>query len=185
MKMEELAIKGAWLATSPIIKDDRGLFREWFRFAESRISDGAPFKVMQSNVSLSNKGVLRGIHYSLAREGQGKWVTCVSGSIWDVVVDIRPSSSTYKKWIGIHLNAHSGDSIYISPGLGHGFMALEDNTVVTYLLTSPYSPNDEFEISPIDLDLGISWPIKDAILSQKDARAKSLNQMFSEGKLPS
>ena len=184
MKMEELAIKGAWLATSPIFEDERGLFREWFKSADINNAAEEAFEVMQANISVSHKGVLRGIHYSLADEGQSKWITCVAGSIWDVIVDIRPSSPTYKKWVGVNLNAFCGDSILISAGLGHGFIALEDNTIVTYLLTSPYSPVEEHEIYPLDLELGISWPIENPVLSRKDLQAKTLSQMLSDGKLP-
>ena len=97
MKFEELAIKGVWLAHSPIHADSRGSFREWFKPAELLSATGQNFDVMQSNISISHRGVLRGIHYSLAEYGQGKWITCITGSIWDVVVDIRPSSPTFKK----------------------------------------------------------------------------------------
>ena len=143
-----------------------------------------PFNVSQANISISHKGVVRGIHYSLASEGQEKWITCVSGSIWDVIVDIRPSSPTFGKWVSVNLTAKSGNSILISSGLGHGFMALEDNTTVSYLLTSAYSPKDEYGIFPFDSVLGINWPLSEPILSDKDAQAKSFNQLKNEGKLP-
>ena len=184
MKMKELEIKGAWLATSPVYKDDRGFFREWFKANTVRSPATDDFEVMQANLSVSQKGVIRGIHYSLVLEGQSKWITCVAGSIWDVIVDIRPTSPTYKKWICVDLNADSGDSILISAGLGHAFMALEDNSTVSYLLSSPYSPSDEYEISPLDPELGIKWPAKNPVLSSKDSAAKTLRQMQDSGKLP-
>ena len=155
MEIKELDIKGAWIAHSPIHKDDRGFFREWFRSDQFEEAIGHTFKVQQSNISSSNKGVIRGIHYSRATGGQGKWVTCVAGSIWDVVIDIRPSSPTFKKWTAIELNAERGDALYISEGLGHGFVALENNSTIVYLLTSKYSPAEEYEIDPFDLDLKI------------------------------
>ena len=182
--MEELAIQGVWLANSPIIEDERGLFREWYKATDLNTLGINPFDVSQANISISHKGVVRGIHYSLASEGQGKWITCVSGSIWDVIVDIRASSPTFGKWVSVNLTAKSGNSILISPGLGHGFMALEDNTAVSYLLTSAYSPKDEYEIFPLDSFLGINWPLSEPILSDKDAQAKTLNQLRNEGKLP-
>jgi dTDP-4-dehydrorhamnose 3,5-epimerase len=160
MNFEELAIKGVWLAHSPIHADSRGSFREWFKPAELLSATGQNFAVMQSNISISHRGVLRGIHFSLAEHGQGKWITCITGSIWDVVVDIRPSSPTFKQWVGIPLNSQSGHSVLVSEGLGHGFISLEDNTAVSYLLTSPYSPAEEHEISPLDSELSISWPIE-------------------------
>lgn len=185
MKMKELEIRGAWLATSPIHRDDRGLFREWFKAPTLKNPTVEEFEVMQANLSVSQKGVIRGIHYSLVLEGQSKWITCVAGSIWDVIVDIRPTSPTYKKWISVDLSANSGDSILISAGLGHAFMALEDDSIVSYLLSSPYSPSEEYAISPLDPELGISWPTKDPVLSSKDSAAKTLRQMQDSGKLPS
>jgi dTDP-4-dehydrorhamnose 3,5-epimerase len=112
--MKELEIKGAWLANSPIYRDDRGLFREWFKATTLTSPASDDFAVMQANISVSQKGVIRGIHYSLVLEGQSKWITCVAGSIWDVIVDIRPTSPTFKKWVSVDLNADSGDSILIS-----------------------------------------------------------------------
>jgi dTDP-4-dehydrorhamnose 3,5-epimerase len=178
MEIEELGIKGAWIARAPIHKDDRGYFREWFKAREIEIAMGRSFDVQQGNMSSSNKGVLRGIHYSLAKRGQGKWITSISGSVWDVVVDIRPSSPTYKKWIGTELNSNTGDALFISEGLGHGFISLEDNSTVVYLLTSNYSPSEEFAIHPLDSDLAIAWPIENPSLSLKDASAPTLREQL-------
>ena len=183
MEIEELGIKGAWIARSPIHKDDRGYFREWFKAKEFEIAMGRSFDVQQGNMSSSNKGVLRGIHYSLAKRGQGKWITAISGSVWDVVVDIRPSSPTYKKWIGTELNSNTGDALFISEGLGHGFISLEDNSSVVYLLTSNYSPAEEFGIHPLDSELAITWPIGNPSLSLKDASAPTLREQFHFGNL--
>ena len=183
MEIEELEIKGAWIARSPIHKDDRGYFREWFKSGEIEIALGRSFDVQQGNISSSNKGVLRGIHYSLAMGGQGKWITCISGSVWDVVVDIRPSSPTYRKWTGTELNSNSGDALFISEGLGHGFISLEDNSSVAYLLTSEYSPAEEFEIHPLDPELGITWPLENPSLSLRDAAAPTLQHQLSFGNL--
>jgi dTDP-4-dehydrorhamnose 3,5-epimerase len=183
MEIEELGIKGAWIARSPIHKDDRGYFREWFKAKEIAIAMGRSFDVQQGNMSSSNKGVLRGIHYSLAKSGQGKWITAISGSVWDVVVDIRPSSPTYKKWIGTELNSKTGDALFISEGLGHGFISLEDNSSVVYLLTSNYSPAEEFGIHPLDSELAISWPFENPSLSLKDASAPTLREQLQFGNL--
>lgn len=175
MEFVELEITGAWIAHSSAYDDDRGFFREWFKAGEAREKLGLNFEVEQANISTSRKGVVRGIHYSLVSKGQGKWVTCVAGSIWDVVVDIRPSSPTFKKWIGLQLDGSSGDSLIISEGLGHGFVALQDNSSVAYLLTSPYSPENEFAIQPLDSELAINWPIGDLQLSKKDSVAPSFS----------
>jgi dTDP-4-dehydrorhamnose 3,5-epimerase len=183
MQIVELGLKGAWIAHSPIHNDNRGYFREWFKAGDINNVTGQTFNVKQANVSYSDKGVLRGIHYSRAREGQGKWITCVTGSIWDVVVDVRPASPTYGKWVGSELSSKQGDSIFISEGLGHGFIALEDNTQIVYLLTSPYSPEQEFGINPLDPDLAINWPIQNMLLSEKDALAPSLREQRKCGRL--
>jgi dTDP-4-dehydrorhamnose 3,5-epimerase len=184
MQFEKMEIDGAWLAHSPSFVDSRGTFHEWFKSSEIERAIGETFSVAQSNISISAKGAIRGIHYSLAPQGQRKWITCVSGSIWDVIVDIRPTSPTFKKWIGVQLNSSSGRSIYVSEGLGHGFISLEENSAVSYLMSSPYSPDEEYGINPFDLVLNISWPILPALLSEKDANAKSLEELFHSGKLP-
>ena len=184
MKFEKLAIEGAWLARSAFHRDERGSFREWFKAEEIRDATSREFAVSQSNISISQKGVLRGIHYSLALQGQAKWVTCVTGTIWDVIVDIRPSSPTFKKWIGVELSGKSGDEIFISEGLGHGFISLEDNSCVAYLLTTPYSPTEEFEIDPLDPELAIAWPLPERWMSSKDSAAPTLAIRLAEGNLP-
>ena len=183
VEFKELAIKGAWIARSPIHVDERGYFREWFKKSDLTSATGVDFESHQANISVSDKGVLRGIHYSCAVEGQSKWITCISGAIWDVVIDIRPDSATFKKWIGVELTELSGDSIFISAGLGHAFVSLKEKTVISYLLSSEYSPSYEYEISPLDPELGIKWPPLDLRLSEKDKNAPTLSQQFISGKL--
>jgi len=184
MEFESLSIDGAWIVRSSVHSDARGTFREWFKGDEIRKEIGRDFVVAQSNISRSRRGVLRGIHYSLAPMGQAKWVTCISGSIWDVVVDIRPSSPTFRKWVGIELNGLSGESVIIGEGLGHGFISLEENSTVSYLLTSPYSREEEFEINPHDPNLAIEWPGSELLLSSKDKSAPTLATQLAAGNLP-
>lgn len=189
MEFTSLEIEGAWLATSKIYTDDRGNFREWFKRSEVFDKTGIDFQVEQSNVSLSNCGVLRGIHYSLAKGGQSKWVTCVSGHVIDFVVDIRPNSSTFKKYVAVDLVEGEGRSIFVGPGLGHAFLSIKDGSTVSYLLSSGYSPDEEFEINPMDPELAINWQLDlvggmGIILSPKDAQAPLLSQRRDEGRLP-
>jgi dTDP-4-dehydrorhamnose 3,5-epimerase len=129
---------------------------------------------------------LRGIHYSLADKGQSKFVTCVRGSILDVVVDIRPNSLTYKKWLAVELTESNGQSVLIGNGLGHAFLALENKSTVSYLVTSRYSPQDEFEINPLDSDIGIQWPLQrsEIQISKKDLSAPTLLSQLQKNKLP-
>jgi dTDP-4-dehydrorhamnose 3,5-epimerase len=184
MKIEELEIEGCWLLTSSLFNDERGSFREWF--ASEKIFDETSFRfeTAQSNISTSKKGALRGLHYSLAPVGQSKIITCAFGSIVDVVVDIRPKSKTYKKSILTDLSGSEAKSILITTGLAHGFLSLEDRTVVTYQQTSAYSPSDEYGINPFDPELGIIWPNPSPILSQKDAMSITLSEAEQLGKLP-
>ena len=178
MEIKELGIGGCWLSYSPIHADNRGNFREWFRADGIENTIGRGFEVRQANLSVSSKNTIRGIHFSKAKSGQGKWVTCASGSIWDVVVDIRPTSLTFGKWIAIELSADSGQSLFISEGLGHGFLSLAESSVVVYLLNSQYKPEEEFGIHPLDNDLAISWPTNNPIISKKDAAAPGFNTIF-------
>lgn len=186
MKIAPLEIEGVWVVESPIWRDDRGFFREWFKSADIEEATGRSFEIEQANVSLSSKGTLRGIHYSIAPRGQAKWVTCVSGSIKDVIVDIRPGSPTFGKWVEVELRGDSGKSVLINEGLGHGFIALEDNTAVAYLISTPFSPSNEFEINPLDEKIAIDWGMEatEFKISEKDMKAPTLAERLSEGKLP-
>jgi len=186
MEIVELGISGVWLATFTTHSDSRGNFREWFKIQEIHDLTGFRFEPNQANISTSTRGVIRGIHYSLAPQGQAKWITCTSGSIRDVIVDIRIGSPTYGQWISVDLTASDGKAIFIEPGLGHGFSSFEDNTNVCYLLSTSYSPKDEFAISPLDEELDIDWGFKnkESIISDKDLAAPSLKKQFEESMLP-
>jgi dTDP-4-dehydrorhamnose 3,5-epimerase len=186
MKLTPLEIAGAWLVESPVWSDDRGFFREWFKSEDIKNATGRDFGIEQANISVSSAGTLRGIHYSNAPRGQAKWITCVSGSIKDVTVDIRPNSPTFGKWIEVELKGNSGKALFISEDLGHGFLAREDNTAVAYLVSTPFSPNDEFEINPFDEKIHINWEMDASALkiSEKDKNAPTLAKRLAEGKLP-
>jgi dTDP-4-dehydrorhamnose 3,5-epimerase len=186
MDLTPLGIDGVWLAESPVRSDDRGFFREWFKSSELKNTTGRDFGIEQANISLSSRGTLRGIHYSIAPRGQAKWITCVTGSIQDVVVDIRQDSQTFGEWIELELSANSGKAVFISEGLGHGFLALEDNTSVVYLASTPFSPKNEFEIHPLDEKIGINWRMSSAEfkISDKDSHAPTLADRLIEGRLP-
>jgi dTDP-4-dehydrorhamnose 3,5-epimerase len=186
MELTPLGIEGVWLADSPVWSDDRGFFREWFKSADVKNATGRDFRIEQANISHSSRGTLRGIHYSVAPRGQAKWVTCVSGSIKDVIVDIRPESKSFGQWIEIELSSDFGKAVFISERLGHGFVALEDNTAVAYLVSTPFSPSDEFEIDPLDEKIGINWgfDLSKLKISDKDKDAPTLAERLAEGKLP-
>ena len=178
-KLMPLSIQGAWLFESTLHIDYRGNFREWFKESIVREQLGREFNVAQTNLSRSKRGVVRGIHFSTAAKGQAKWVTCANGRLWDVVVDIRPNSPTFRQWEAVELQAEEGKSVLISEGLGHAFLSLEDDTVISYLLTTPYSPRDEFAINPRDEEIAIAWPDMPLLFSEKDAAAPSLRDFLS------
>lgn len=176
MEIKQLPILGSWLIHSKVHSDERGSFQEWIPNKAIQELKGKVFETAQANYSVSNKGTIRGIHYSLAPEGQVKVVTCLSGKIFDVIVDLRLDSPTFGKWHSEIIDASEPKTIYISRGLGHGFMALENNCVVAYLLSSPYQPDLEFGINPLDPEIDIKWPLSDYLMSQKDLVAPNLNK---------
>lgn len=184
MEVEALSLAGAFRLTSPVWGDDRGFFREWFK-APDLSSSGVQFSVAQANLSRSSRNVVRGLHYSLAPEGQAKVVTCAEGELVDVLVDIREGSPTFGRHELVTLRGGDGVSLYLPTGIGHGFCSTSDEAVLVYLLTSTYSPDYELEIHPFDVELGIEWPLTgEAILSAKDAAAPSLADRRTSNTLP-
>ncbi|MFJ3303238.1 dTDP-4-dehydrorhamnose 3,5-epimerase [Streptomyces sp. NPDC086549] len=184
--MEPLGIEGAWVDTPKVFTDGRGRFHEWFKGEQFRDSTGHGLRLAQANCSRSVLGTLRGIHYASVPPGQAKFVTCVSGAVLDVVVDIRTGSPSFGKWEAVRLDDTTHRSVYISEGLGHAFMALEDNSVVVYLCSEGYAPHREYGINPLDSELAIAWPGELVPhLSEKDAAAPTLEEAGRQGLLPS
>lgn len=183
--MEPLSIEGGWVLQPRIFSDERGAFLEWFRGAAFGEALGHDLRLAQANCSVSKRGVLRGIHFADVPPGQAKYVTCVSGAVLDVVVDIRVGSPTYRRWETVRLDDETRQAVYVAEGLGHGFMALSEQATVVYLCSEPYAPTREHGINPLDPDLGIAWPAEiTALLSDKDAAAPSLKTAQLEGLLP-
>ena len=186
MTLRELSIEGAYLATHRVFPDERGLFREWFK-AEEISSIDSGFSVQQANYSKSKQWVIRGIHYSLAPEGQSKVVTCASGAVIDVLIDLRLNSPTYLKVEYIELSENLGSVVYIPSGVGHGFLVESESASVVYLTSSGYSPEFEKAICPTDPALGINWPLPISalgIVSKADTEAPTLSQAIEVGNLP-
>lgn len=182
MVFSQSLIQDVWIAKNDVFLDNRGTFQEWFSMRS--LPDSISFNPKQANFSTSKKGVIRGIHFSVAPTGQSKLVTCVSGSVRDVFVDLRSDSKTYLQWGYQDLKPESGTCIYLGKGIGHGFQALEDSSTVAYLLDSEYQPEMEFGVTPFDELLNISWPIKDYELSDKDIHAPTIVELVNLGKLP-
>lgn len=187
MAFRELDIPGAWEITPEVHSDSRGLFFEWVTDREFRAFTGHRLDVRQANCSVSSAGVLRGLHFAELPPSQAKYVTCVSGSVFDVVVDIRVGSPTFGRWDGVLLDGRDRRSVYLSEGLAHGFLALQDDSTVMYLCSTEYAPQREHTIRATDPDLGIDWPLPEGelVLSERDAAAPSLAEVRASGLLPS
>ena len=187
MKVRELAIRGAWEITPSIHGDSRGLLFEWLTDREFTAFAGHRLDVRQANCSVSAVGVLRGLHFAQLPPSQAKYVTCVRGSVFDVVVDIRVGSPTFGQWDSVLLDDKDRRTIYISEGLGHGFLALQDNSTMMYLCSAEYNPQREHTICATDPTLAIDWPLIDGVaasLSDRDAAAPSFDEVRAAGLLP-
>jgi dTDP-4-dehydrorhamnose 3,5-epimerase len=166
-----LDVEGAALLTTPVFSDLRGDF-EVFWEHDILASKGIRFTPINAHHSYNLKsGTIRAFHFQQAPHGQAKLVTCVSGAIWDVIVDLRKKSPTYLQWSATELKAGGGQSVYVPSGCAHGFVSLEDNSTVAYLIEGDYVPTASAVIRWNDPTLAVSWPVKDPILSDKDRNA--------------
>jgi dTDP-4-dehydrorhamnose 3,5-epimerase len=172
---ESLAIPGVTLVKPRVFDDPRGFFLETYKrsaFAAAGIPvdvTGIPVDFVQVNHSHSAANVLRGLHYQKHPAAQGKLVTAMRGTVFDVAVDIRQGSPTYGAWLGEVLSEENHHLLYIPPGFAHGFCVLSDRADVIYRVTAEYAPNLDRGILWNDPDLAIEWPIADPVLSEKDA----------------
>lgn len=184
MKLTPLSIDGAYVLESTVWPDNRGFFREWFKRSDFE-ADGIDFPIQQANLSVSKRDVVRGLHYSLAPEGQAKVVTCAYGELDDVLVDIRVGSPTFAAVEVVHLSADEERSVYVPAGLAHGFCVTSEIGALAYLLSSPFNGPVELEIDPFDPDLNVPWTLAGKpVVSDKDANAPSLESRRSSGELP-
>ena len=183
--MDPLSIEGAWVVSPPIRADARGSFHELFRGDQLLDTIGYRMDVAQANCSVSRLGVIRGVHFADVPPGQAKYVSCVSGAILDVIVDLRVGSPSYGQWEAVRLDDQDRRSVFVSEGLGHAFMALSETATTVYLCSTAYDPAREHGVHPLDPAIGIAWPASgEPILSEKDAAAPSLAQAREAGLLP-
>ena len=173
MKFTELPLKGAYTIDLEKMEDDRGFFaRSWCKNEFEKLSLDS--KVVQINNSVSrHKGTLRGLHYQKPPKAETKIVRCISGSIWDVIVDIRFSSPTNGKWYGAELNTRNRKMMYVPKGFAHGFISLSDDTEIIYLVTEYYSSENEGILRWNDSFHKIKWPLQPTNLSEKDNIAEN------------
>ena len=186
MIFRELSVPGAWEITPKVYGDSRGGLYEWFTEPGIVEMTGHRFELRQANCSVSAARVLRGLHFAQLPPGQAKYLTCVRGAVLDVVVDIRVGSPTYGRWDSVLLDDVDHRTTYLSEGLAHGFCALQDDSTVMYLCSTPYTPEREHTISPHDPAIGIKWPFPadQLIVSDRDAAAPSLDEVRAAGLLP-
>ncbi|MFD2339567.1 dTDP-4-keto-6-deoxy-D-glucose epimerase [Clavibacter tessellarius] len=186
MQIRELAVPDAYELTPVQRTDDRGVFLEWYRFDEIQEAVGHPLDLRQANMSVSKRGVVRGIHFADVPRGQAKHVKAVSGAVLDFIVDIRVGSPTFGQWDSVRLDTETHKAVYISEGLGHCFVALTDDAAVTYLVSDVYNPTAEHGIDPLDPEIGLVFPEEagEPLLSPKDTDAPTLAEAAAAGLLP-
>ena len=184
MNLRELEIAGLYVAESRVFGDDRGFFREWYKLSDFAAA-GLDFSTEQSNLSVSARNVVRGLHYSIAPRGQAKVVTCVYGTLDDVIFDVRVGSPTFGRVVTVSLAAEEGTTVVLPAGVAHGFCVTSESAALSYLLSSPYDAANELEIHPLDPEVNVPWALSGAaILSEKDAAAPSLAERQAAGELP-
>ena len=184
MKIRPLSLAGAFEVTPILHGDPRGLFTEWFRHDHLAGVIGHEYRLAQANLSVSQRGVVRGVHYADVPPGQAKYVTCVRGAVLDVVVDIRVGSPTFGQWEGVTLDDTDRRALYLCEGLGHGFCALTDDATLSYFCSSTFNPATEHVVNPLDPDLAINWPVDVPLLSARDTAGPSLAEAEAAGALP-
>lgn len=186
MQIRELAVPDAFEVTPVQRADDRGVFLEWYRFDALEEAVGHPLALRQANTSVSRRGVVRGIHFADVPPGQAKYVTVLHGAAMDFIVDLRVGSPTFGEWDSVLLDTVDRRAVYLAEGLGHAFVALEDDTTVSYLVSDVYRPEREHGITPRDAQIGLILPdsVGELLLSPKDVEAPTLAQALEAGLLP-
>lgn len=167
MKVEPTGLPGVLLITPDVYGDDRGCFFEsWNR--QRYAAAGLDVQFVQDNVSLSRRGILRGLHFQNP-QGQGKLVQALQGEVFDVAVDIRRGSPTFGKWYGCKLSDVNRLQLFVPAGFAHGFCVTSETALFAYKCTEFYNPQTEFSLKWDDPDIGIDWPVREPELSGKDA----------------
>lgn len=185
MRVRELAVHDAFEFIPQTFPDHRGLFVAPFQEPAFNKTVGHPLRVAQSNHSMSRRGTVRGVHFADVPPGQAKYVYCPRGALLDVVIDLRVGSPTFGRWDSVRLDDTEYRAVYLAEGLGHAFVALEDDTAMTYLCSTGYHPAAEHGVNPLDEELGLPWPTDiELILSDKDVAAPGLAEAVDAGLLP-
>lgn len=176
MQVVDLKLSGLKLITPTIFRDSRGFFLEshsQLRYQEM----GIDVQFVQDNISFSKKNTVRALHFQ-SSPGQAKLVSCLQGKIWDVTVDIRPSSPTFMQWQAVELDDEKRLQLFVPVGFAHGFCVLSEEALVQYKVSSPYNAGTEKSIRWNDPDLAILWPVNNPILSDRDQISPFFKEVF-------
>ncbi|HSL08814.1 MAG TPA: dTDP-4-dehydrorhamnose 3,5-epimerase family protein [Pseudonocardiaceae bacterium] len=185
MQFRELTVPGVVEFTPKIFPDDRGRFVAPFQEPAFVDATGHPLHLAQSNHSVSRRGVIRGVHFSDVPPGQAKYVHCSRGALLDVAVDVRVGSPAFGRWEAVRLDTETYRAVYLAEGIGHAFIALADDTVMTYLCSTGYHPEAQRSVHPLDPALQLPWPDDlDVQLSDSDRAAPTLAEAAEAGILP-
>jgi len=182
MNVLTCAIPGLLIIEPKVFGDARGFFLESWnrrRYAEA----GLDVDFVQDNVSFSRRGILRGLHFQNPKP-QGKLLQVLQGEVFDVAVDVRRSSPTFRKWHGLVLSGENKLQFYVPPGFAHGFAVLSETAFFQYKCTEFYSPKDELALRWDDPEIGIEWPVKEPLLSERDGKALCLRDAPPERLFP-
>jgi dTDP-4-dehydrorhamnose 3,5-epimerase len=177
MKIIETKLSGSYIINSDLREDERGFFARLFCEKEYTTM-GINSNWVQINNSLSkDTGTLRGLHFQKNPHCEVKLVRCISGAIWDVIVDIRVGSNTFGKWFGAELTAENRSMMYVPKGFAHGFISTEPNSEILYLVSDFYHPGYEQTLLWNDAEIAINWPINPVVISNKDSQGKTLKEL--------
>lgn len=170
-------LEGAYIIDIEKREDDRGFFARTFCVDEFE-EHGIENKFVQANMSFNNKkGTLRGMHFQKSPYEEDKLVRCTKGALFDVIIDLRKDSPTYKQWIGVELTEESRRALFVPKGFAHGYITLEDNTEINYMVTQVYTPNADTGVRYNDPVFAIEWPIEPVIISEKDANHPNFEEI--------
>lgn len=177
MKFERCIINDSYVIEPEVFGDNRGFFLETYNENNYRSIVGEEINFVQDNHSFSTYGSLRGLHFQL-NQPQGKLVRVTQGEVLDVVVDLRVESSSFLSWYSVILSAENRKQMWIPPGIAHGFLVLSDSADFEYKCSAYYAPNDEYTLLWNDKKIGIDWPIQNPVLSEKDSKGLSLDEVM-------
>jgi len=185
VQTRELKVLDSYEITPTVIDDDRGSFMEWYRFDKLEEFRGHSIDLRQGNMSISHRGVVRGVHFADVPRGQAKYVMATSGAVLDYIIDVRVGSPTFGQWDSVLLDTTSRRAVYLAEGLGHAFVSLAEGATVSYLVSDLYRPDREHAVSPLDIALALQLPHDiEYIISEKDRNAPSLAEAKDRGLLP-